>query len=111
MSKTLTAEDQLIQAIEERKTQDEKIARLRQQVNEKGLNPFMQWALRADTKKARTLKTLEETDKDMSAIEICEYNEWSLLSRFYVWTILNYACFEGSPVKRVGLGRYQWGEK
>ena len=114
---TLTAADKLIQIMEARKTEDERrkaqdaeIERLRKEVSkEKGSHSiFVPFALRCDTKKAKTLATLRETGRDMNAVEICEYNEWSLLSRFYVWTILNYACFDGSPVKRVNLGRYQW---
>ncbi len=111
VNETLTIEDQLIQAIEERKTQGEKVERLRKEASKGKGHPLLPWALRADTKKAQTLRTLRETGQGMTSVEICEYNEWSLLSRFYVWTILNYACFEGSPVKRVGLGRYQWSEK
>jgi len=106
--KKLTAADQLIQAIEERKAQDEKIARLQKEAMNNGGEALVQWALRADTKKAQTLMTLRKTGKGMSAVEICDYNDWSLLSRFYVWTILNYACFDGSPVRRVNIGRYQW---
>ena len=113
---TLTATDKLIQMMEARKIEDERrkaqdaeIERLRKEANkEKGFSIVVAFALRSDTKKAQTLKTLRETGKDMNAVEICEYNRWSLLSRFYVWTILNYACFDGSPVKRVNLGRYQW---
>jgi hypothetical protein len=105
---TLTATDKLIQAIEARKVQDAEIERLRKEASKEKGHGLIAFALRSDTKKAQTLRTLRETGEDMNAIEICDYNKWSLLSRFYVWTILNYACFEGSPVKRVNLGRYQW---
>jgi hypothetical protein len=106
--KNLTVADQLIEAIEEEKTHKAKIEHLKKQCKEEKGDVFVQWALRADTKKAQTLKTLRKTGQGMTAVEICEYNGWSLLSRFYVWTILNYACYEGSPVKRVNIGRYQW---
>jgi hypothetical protein len=100
--------DIIQKATAKRRELEDLIARLKQEGGKVDDVELVSLGLSRDTKKAKTLEILRQKKKPLNAAEIIRIMNWELSSREYVWTIMNYACYEGSPVQRVSLGRYQW---
>lgn len=64
--------------------------------------------LSPDTLKARIIAYLHQVKRPRNAEEIRKGLKLKPSQRIYIWRITNAACFDGSPIRRVSLGRYQW---
>ena len=65
-------------------------------------------ALPSHTLQKSVLDYLRICKKSCTAPEIVKALKLQKHQRSSVWRIINYACYEGSPVKKIAAGRYQF---
>ena len=66
--------------------------------------------LSPDTLKARVIAYLRKIKRPRNSEEIRKALNLTQGQRDYVWRMVNAACFDGSPIRRTSLGRYQYKE-